>query len=140
MLVLTGFGEEAEVHAALRAGASGYLIKADAPRSLAHAVRELAAGRGWVDPTVVPVVLAAVRRTPEATTATPSRLGELTNREREVLVLVSQGLDNAEIAAALWLGPGTVKTHVSRILHKTQCRDRAQAIALAYASGLVATA
>lgn len=102
-------------------------------------MRAVAAGGGWLDPTVVPTLLAAVRRAPEATAVMPTRLTRLTTREREVLVLLGQGLDNGEIAQALWLGPGTVKTHISRILHKTGCRDRAQAIVLAYATGLVAT-
>ncbi len=138
VLVLTGFADDPQVHAALRAGAAGYLLKQDAPRFLAEAIRSVAAGRGWIDPAVVPGLLATVRRVPEPTGAAPERLAGLTGREREVLVLLSQGLDNAEIAARLWLGHGTVKTHVSRILHKTACRDRAQVVALAYACGMVA--
>ncbi|MEI2764537.1 MAG: response regulator transcription factor [Dermatophilaceae bacterium] len=136
VLVLTTFDGGPDVHAAVRAGARGYLLKLAAPHHLADAVRAVAAGQGWVDPAVAPAVLAAVRRAPQPADGAGRRIERLTAREREVLVLLGQGCSNAEIAATLWLGTGTVKTHVSRILHKTACRDRAQAVALAYASGL----
>ncbi|MEI2731226.1 MAG: response regulator transcription factor [Dermatophilaceae bacterium] len=139
-LVLTSFDSDPDVHRAVRAGAKGYLLKASAPRHLADAIRALAAGAGWVDPSVAGHLLAAVCRAPEASVSAPARVGALTEREREVLVLLSRGLSNAEIAASLWLGHGTVKTHVSRILHKTGCRDRAQAVALAFACGAVGVA
>lgn len=136
VLVLSTFDADPQVQGALRAGASGYLLKAAAARDLAEAIRELAGGRAWVDPGVAAALLAALRAVPEH--AAPSAcLTVLTDREREVLGLIGQGASNAEIAGRLWVGPGTVKTHVHRILHKTGCRDRAQLVTLAFTSGLL---
>ncbi len=137
VLVLTAFDEDPDVQAALRAGASGYLLKEAAPRDLAEAVRRVAGGDSWLDQGVARHVVAAVRHVPQVATTAPSGLNRLTTREREVLALMAHGLSNAELAQRLWVGEGTVKTHVSRILHKTSCRDRGQAIVLAFMSGLV---
>ena len=139
VLVLTAFDEDPDVQAALRAGASGYLLKEAAPRDLAEAVRRVAAGDTWLDPRVARQVVAALRRTPRVATGASAGLGALTVREREVLALMAHGLSNAELAARLWVGEGTVKTHVSRILHKTASRDRCQAVVLAFTSGLVSS-
>ncbi len=137
VLLLTTFDEDPDVRAALLAGASGYVLKQTAPRDLAEALRRVAAGDTWLDPGIAGHVVAALRRAPLVASTPPKALVRLTAREREVLSLMAQGMTNAEIAAQLWVGAGTVKTHVSRILHKTASRDRAQAVALAYGCGLV---
>ena len=139
VLLLTTFDEDPDVRAALLAGASGYLLKQTAPRDLAEAVRRVAAGDTWLDPGVAGHVVAALRCVPRVASTPPTALVRLTAREREVLALMAQGLNNTEIATHLWVGAGTVKTHVSRILHKTASRDRGQAIALAFTSGLVSS-
>ncbi len=136
VLVLTAFDDDPDVHRALLAGANGYLLKHTAPRDLCDAVHAVAGGQTWLDPGVAGCLVATLRQSPHAGTV-GSAVARLTSRELEVLVLMAEGLNNAEIAARLWVGSGTVKTHVSRLLHKTGCRDRAQAIALAYSSGLV---
>ncbi|PID97088.1 MAG: DNA-binding response regulator [Actinomycetales bacterium] len=136
VLVLSAFDDDPDVHRALLAGANGYLLKRTAPRGLCDAVHAVAAGQTWLDPGVAGCLVSTLRHSPHAGTA-GSAVAQLTSRELEVLVLMAEGLNNAEIAARLWVGSGTVKTHVSRLLHKTGCRDRAQAIALAYSSGLV---
>lgn len=138
VLLVTTFDSDPEVQAALLAGAHGYLLKRAAPTDLPRAVRHVAAGEVWLDPAVAGHVVTALRATPRPTAARPGVLARLTEREREVLTLLAHGLSNEELAHRLFLGEGTVKTHVSRILHKTACRDRAQAVALAYTSGLVA--
>lgn len=135
VLMLTTFDGDPEVLDALRAGASGYLLKRH-PADLPAAIRRVANGEVWLDPSVAGQVLAALAAQPRP--GNPSALiGLLTPREREVLFLVAQGLSNAELAGALFVGVGTVKTHISRILFKTGCRDRAQATTLAFTSGLV---
>ncbi len=139
VLLLTTFDEDPDVRAALLAGASGYLLKQTAPRDLGDAVRRVAAGDTWLDPGVAGHVVAALRRAPRVASTPPKALARLTAREREVLSLMAQGLRNSEIAARLWVGEGTVKTHVSRILYKTASRDRGQAIVLAFTSGLVSS-
>jgi DNA-binding NarL/FixJ family response regulator len=103
-------------------------------------VRAIAAGDAWIDPAVAGRVIKALADVPRVADRVPELMSRLTAREREVLVLMAEGLSNAEIAARLVLGEGTVKTHVSRVLMKTATRDRAQAIALAYRCGLVVPA
>ncbi|MFZ1411889.1 MAG: response regulator transcription factor [Micropruina sp.] len=135
VLILTTFDGDPDVLDALRAGASGYLLKRS-PADLPEAVRRVVAGDVWLDPGIAGQILAALSATPRA--GTPSaQVAMLTAREREVLALLAEGLSNAEIAQRLFVGPGTVKTHMSRILFKTGCRDRAAATALAFTSGLV---
>ena len=137
VLVLTTFDDDEAVYGALLAGASGYLLKHAVPHDLVSAVRRVAAGDAWLDPAVAGAVIAALARTPRVGEASGELIGRLTGREREVLVLMADGLSNAEIADRLVVGEGTIKTHVSRVLMKTACRDRVQAVALAYRSGLV---
>jgi DNA-binding NarL/FixJ family response regulator len=137
VLVLTTFSDDESVYAALRSGASGYLVKDQAPRDLLTAVREIAAGGSWIDPAVAGRVIAALRGLPTAATDAPRLASRLSAREREVLVQVAYGRSNAEISAHFTISDATVRTHVSRILMKTGSRDRSQAVALAYQSGLV---
>ena len=137
VLILTTFDGDPEVLDALRAGASGYLLKRN-PDDLPTAIRRVHDGEVWLDPAVAGQVLAALAAHPRAG-APGALIGVLTAREREVLALLADGLSNAELADRLFVGIGTIKTHVSRILFKTGCRDRAQATALAFTSGLVRT-
>jgi DNA-binding NarL/FixJ family response regulator len=135
VLVLTTFDLDRYVYDALRAGASGFLVKDAPPERLVAAVRSVAAGEELFAPTVVRRLVEAYVREP------PGDVGDLlallTEREREVLRAMAAGLTNAEIAAALYLSPATVKTHVARILPKLGLRDRTQAVVLAYECGLV---
>jgi DNA-binding NarL/FixJ family response regulator len=140
VLMLTTFDDDEAVYGALLAGATGYLLKQAAPRDLIGAVRAIAGGDAWLDPAVAGRVIKALAEVPRVADRVPELLSRLTAREREVLVLMAEGLSNAEIATRLVLGEGTVKTHVSRVLMKTATRDRAQAIALAYRCGLVVPA
>lgn len=135
VLILTTFDGDPQVLQALQAGASGYVLKRNVD-DLAPAIRRVADGEVWLDPAVAGRVLAAVVALPRP--GSPDALvATLTPREREVLALLAEGLSNAELAERLFVGVGTVKTHLSRILFKTGCRDRAQATALAFTSGLV---
>ncbi|RAM36965.1 response regulator [Arthrobacter globiformis] len=137
ILILTTFNEDGAVRNALRAGASGYLLKNSAPRTLAAAIRALADGAGWLDPNVTRQLLADFSNTPEPLAQTADSFHELTNREREVLAAVAHGMNNAQIAENLFLSEATVKTHVHRILMKLGVSDRAQAVVAAYSRGLV---
>ncbi|MDQ0692201.1 response regulator transcription factor [Arthrobacter sp. W4I7] len=137
VLILTTFNEDEAVHAALRAGASGFILKNSAPRILASAIRALARGAGWLDPNVTRKLLEEFSNGAESSLPTPAELDELTRREREVLAAIARGMNNAEVAAKLFLSEATVKTHVHRILMKLGVADRAQAVAAAYRLGLV---
>jgi len=137
VVVLTTFDVDDYVYAALRAGASGFLLKDATPEELVSAVRVVAAGESLLAPTVTSRLIARFARQP-GMVATPPALDALTPREREVLVLIARGLSNKEIAARLVVAEQTVKTHVGRILAKLALRDRAQAVMAAYESGLVA--
>ena len=136
VLVLTTFDLDEYVYGALRAGASGFLLK-DTPRAeLLHAVEVIAAGEALLAPSITRRLIAefAARRDPQQ----PSpRLAELTDRERNILVLVACGLSNAEIAGQLVISPLTAKSHVRNILRKLDCHDRAGLVALAYENGLI---
>ena len=136
VLMLTTFDIDDYVYAALRAGASGFLLKDATPGELVAAVRVVAAGESLLAPAVTSRLIAHFARQPTLV-STPPSLAELTPREREVLVHVARGLSNAEIAARLVLAEQTVKTHVSRIFLKLGIRDRAQAVMVAYETGLV---
>ena len=136
VLMLTTFDIDDYVYAALRAGASGFLLKDATPAELVAAVRVVAAGEALLAPVVTSRLIAHFARQP-ALVSTPPSLSELTPREREVLVWVARGESNAEIAARLVLAEQTVKTHVSRIFLKLGIRDRAQAVMVAYETGLV---
>ena len=135
VLILTTFDLDDYVYEALRAGASGFLLKDRPPEELVAAVRVIAAGEALLAPTVTRRLIEEFARRPP--TVTRTGLDELTEREREVLVLMARGLSNAEIARVLFVAETTVKTHVGRVLHKLGLRDRAQAVVLAYESGLV---
>jgi DNA-binding NarL/FixJ family response regulator len=136
VLMLTTFDLDEYVYRAIRAGASGFLLKDVPPAELVHAVRVVSSGDTLLAPTITRRLLEEfVRRPPPG--QRPAELGELTDREAEVLGLVARGLSNAEIAQRLFLGETTVKTHVTRILAKLHLRDRVQAVVLAYESGLV---
>jgi DNA-binding NarL/FixJ family response regulator len=137
VVVLTTFGEDAYVEAALRAGVSGFLLKVSPPEQLITAVRTVAAGGGLLDPGVTVKVIESFARPPAARTPRSDALDALTEREREVLARLAHGKSNAEIAAELYLGEATVKTHVSNVLHKLGLRDRVQAVVAAYELGLV---
>jgi DNA-binding NarL/FixJ family response regulator len=137
VVVLTTFDEDASLAEALRAGVSGFLLKTAPPEQLLHAIRTVAAGNGLLDPAVTLRVIAAGARSPAPDPAAAARLATLTERETEVLRLVAEGLTNAEIAARLYLGEATVKTYLSRMLTKLDLRDRVQAVAFAFRSGLV---
>jgi DNA-binding NarL/FixJ family response regulator len=137
VLVLTTFDLDEYVYAALRAGASGFLLKDSLPEDLFAAIRLIAAGDALLAPGVTRRLIAEFVRRPETPRARPAELAQLTDRERDVLGLIAQGLSNSEIAAGLVVSPATVKTHVSRILAKLAARDRAQLVMLAYESGLV---
>jgi DNA-binding NarL/FixJ family response regulator len=135
VVVLTTFDLDEYVFEALRAGASGFLLKDAPPDDLIHAVRVVAAGEALLSPSVTRRLIAEFARTPAL--RTDDRLARLTPREREVLSLVAAGLSNAEIAARLFLGDSTVKTHLTAVLAKLGLRDRVQAVVLAYETGLV---
>lgn len=136
VLVLTTFDLDEYVYDAIRAGASGFLLKDSPPHVLCAAVRSVVAGDLLVGPTVTRRLVERFTRGPRPGDDAQG-LRDLTAREREVLALVGQGLSNAEIAARLFLSEATVKTHVARVMTKAQLRDRAQAVVLAYESGLV---
>ena len=136
VVILTTFERDDYVFDALQAGASGFLLKNAPPEQLIHAVRVVAAGDALLAPSIT-------RRIIETFAARPikpqldARLQSLTQREREVLVLLARGNSNAELAAALFVSEGTIKTHVSSLLAKLELRDRVQAVVLAYESGLL---
>jgi DNA-binding NarL/FixJ family response regulator len=138
VLVLTTFELDEYVFRALRAGASGFLLKDTQPTELLAAIRLVAAGEALLSPRVTRTVIAEFANRPEpGTKVDDAALAFLTEREREVLTLIGRGLSNAEIAEALVIGAATMKTHVSRVLAKLHARDRAQLVVAAYESGLV---
>ncbi|MEJ3744460.1 response regulator transcription factor [Actinomycetes bacterium KLBMP 9797] len=137
VLILTTFDLDEYVYAALRAGASGFLLKDTPPTDLLAAIRVVATGDGLLAPSVTRRLIAEFARRPEPARPLPRRLDGVTDREREVLTLVASGLSNGEIADRLTLSLATVKTHVSRLLSKLHARDRAQLVIVAYETGLV---
>ncbi|WP_163509493.1 response regulator [Fodinicola acaciae] len=137
VLVLTTFDHDEHVLGALRAGASGFLVKDTDPAELLRAIRVIASGDGLLSPGVTRRMIARIASTPEPSTVDLGSLSALTEREREVVTLVAEGLANDEIAERLFISPTTAKTHVSRALTKTGARDRAQLVAMAYRTGLV---
>jgi DNA-binding NarL/FixJ family response regulator len=136
VLMLTTFDLDDYVYQALRAGASGFLLKDATAAELVHAVRVVAAGDALLAPSVTRRLIAGFARQPSAVPP-PATLGSLTTRETEVLRLIARGMSNTEISDALVIAEQTTKTHVSRILTKLGLRDRAQAVVLAYESGLI---
>jgi DNA-binding NarL/FixJ family response regulator len=137
VLMLTTFDLDDYVYAALRAGASGFLLKDATAAELVHAVRVVATGDALLAPSVTRRLIADFARRPREDRPVPGTLDALTPREAEVLRLIARGLSNAEISDALVVAEQTTKTHVSRILTKLGLRDRAQAVVLAYETGLV---
>jgi DNA-binding NarL/FixJ family response regulator len=136
VLILTTFDLDEYVHAAIRAGASGFLLKDVKPADLVHAINVVAAGDALLAPTVTRRLLERFATALPVGDQTSQALAELTTRETEVLRLLAGGLSNAEIAAKLVLSEATVKTHISSILRKLRLRDRVQAVILAYETGL----
>jgi DNA-binding NarL/FixJ family response regulator len=137
VLMLTTFDLDSYVYSALRAGASGFLLKDTPPADLLTAIRTVAAGESLLAPSVTRRLIAEFTSRPEPTQVIAKELNGVTDREREVLALIARGLSNAEIASHLHVGLATVKTHVSRLLAKLQARDRAQLVIVAYETGLV---
>jgi DNA-binding NarL/FixJ family response regulator len=134
ILILTTFDLDEYVFEALRAGASGFVLKDDSPEQLIAAVRTVAAGDALFSPAITKRVIQKFARTPRP--APPKELDELSERERDVFRLMTRGLSNAEIGKQLYISETTVKTHVTHILQKLNLRDRVQAVVLAYQTGL----
>jgi DNA-binding NarL/FixJ family response regulator len=134
ILVLTTFDLDEYVYEALRAGASGFVLKDDSPEQLIDAIRTVAGGDALLSPTITKRVIQKFARMPRP--APPKELDELSEREREVFRLVARGLSNAEIAEELFISETTVKTHITHILQKLDLRDRVQAVVLAYQTGV----
>ena len=138
IVMLTTFDMDEYVYDALRAGASGFLLKDVPPEQLVDGIRAVASGDALLAPSVTRRVIEEfVRRPPDSVRTAPPELAELTARELEVLKLVARGLANAEIAKELFISETTVKTHVAHVLMKLKLRDRVQAVVFAYESGLV---
>ena len=137
VLILTTFDLDEYVYDALRAGASGFLLKDAPPEELVQAVRVVARGEGLIAPSITKRLIEEIAQRPAQHTAPPEALKSLTQRELEVLQLVARGLSNQEIAQELFVSETTVKTHVGRVLMKLGVRDRVQAVVLAYESGIV---
>jgi DNA-binding NarL/FixJ family response regulator len=137
VLILTTFDLDEYVYEALRAGASGFVLKDDPPEQLLAAIRTVAAGEALLSPAVTRRVIAKFTRLPRH--APPSEVGELTERELDVFRLVARGLSNAEIGQELFISETTVKTHITHLLQKLGLRDRVQAVVLAYETGLFDT-
>ncbi len=135
VLILTTFDLDEYVYEALRAGASGFVLKDDPPEQLIAAVRTVAAGDALLSPAVTRRVIRQFSRVPRP--APPQEIEELSERERDVFRLMARGLSNAEIGQELFISETTVKTHVTHILAKLGLRDRVQAVVLAYRAGLV---
>jgi DNA-binding NarL/FixJ family response regulator len=140
VVILTTFDLDEYVYAALRSGASGFLLKDVSPEHLIGAVRTVAVGDALLAPSITRRLVERYAQPPAATAGLPEALATLTPRETEVFKLVARGMSNAEIAESLVVGESTIKTHVAAILAKLDLRNRAQAVVLAYESGLVRTA
>jgi DNA-binding NarL/FixJ family response regulator len=139
VLMLTTFDLDEYVYAALRAGASGFMLKDTSPEELLAGIRVIAAGDGLLSPRMTRQLIERFARSPQPARADPAILDALTEREREVLGQIARGLSNNEIAAQLHISPATAKTHVSRVLMKLGARDRAQLVVLAYETGLASS-
>jgi DNA-binding NarL/FixJ family response regulator len=136
VLILTTFEQDDYVFGALRAGASGFLLKRTRPEDLIAAVHLIAVGDSLLSPSVTRRVINRMAQQPTPSLADLARLGDLTQREREVLALIARGLSNREIAAALVVEESTIRTHVKRVLMKLGLRDRVQAVIFAYETGI----
>jgi DNA-binding NarL/FixJ family response regulator len=136
VLIRTTFDVDEYVYAALRAGASGFMLKDSSPEKLLEAIRVVAAGEALLAPTVTRRLIEAFAARTEPALVTPGALDAITDREREVLREIARGLSNSEIAERLHISTATTKTHVSRLLMKLAARDRAQLVVMAYETGL----
>jgi DNA-binding NarL/FixJ family response regulator len=136
VLILTTFEQDDYIFGALRAGASGFLLKRTRPEELIAAVRSVAAGDSLLSPSVTRLVIDRMAQQPLPELANQAKLDELTSREREVLELIARGLSNREIATELFVEESTVRTHVKRIQMKLQLRDRVQIVIFAYETGM----
>ena len=137
VIILTTYEADEYVYSALRAGASGFLVKDTEPADLFHAIHVVAGGEALLAPRVTRRLIADIAASQQRTRTPPDILAVLTDREREVLVLVANGLSNDQIAERLFLSPHTAKTHLNRAMSKLGLRDRAQMVILAYETGLV---
>jgi DNA-binding NarL/FixJ family response regulator len=137
VLILTTYGLDEYVYAALRAGAAGFMLKTEPPARLCEAVRVVAAGDALLGSETTRLLIERYLSEPPIGMRSASQLDELTSREQEVLLEVAQGRSNEEIGRVLFIGPGTVKTHVTHILTKLGLRDRVQAVVFAYETGLI---
>jgi DNA-binding NarL/FixJ family response regulator len=138
ILIVTTFDEDEHVFEALRSGASGFVLKDTPPEKLLEAIATVAAGEALLAPAITRRLIAEFTRRPRPAARLPQEaLAQLTDREREVLEQVAAGKSNTDIAAAMYLSVATVKTHISRLLDKLSCRDRAQLVVVAYETGVV---
>ncbi|MGH3853471.1 MAG: response regulator [Pseudonocardiaceae bacterium] len=137
VIILTTYHVDEAVYAALRAGASGFLLKDAAPAEIATAIRAVAAGEGWLGAAVTRRLIDDFAAQPAQNTPTPAEMNQLTRREREVLTLLARGLSNSDVAAKLFISEATVKTHLARVMAKLNVREKSQAVAAAYQTGLV---
>ena len=137
VIILTTYHLDEAVYAALRAGASGFLLKDAAPTEIVAAIRAVAAGEAWLDPIVTRRLIDDFTTRPEQRTPTPAQMAELTRREREVLILVAEGLSSSEVAGRLFISEATVKTHLAHVMAKLGVREKTQAVIAAYQTGLV---
>jgi DNA-binding NarL/FixJ family response regulator len=137
VIILTTYDIDEAVYAALRAGASGFLLKDAAPTEIVAAIRAVATGKAWLDPTVTRRLINEFTTRPEQHIPTPTQMSQLTPREREVLTLLAQGLSNTEVARQLIISEATVKTHLARVMMKLGVRQKTQAVIAAYQTGLI---
>jgi DNA-binding NarL/FixJ family response regulator len=137
IIILTTYDIDEAVYAALRAGASGFLLKDAAPSEIVSAIRAVAAGEAWLDPAVTRRLIDEFAARPEHHTPTPAQMDQLTSREQEVLILLAQGMSNAEVARKLGISEATVKTHLAHLMTKLDVGEKAQAVIAAYQTGLV---
>lgn len=139
VLIVTTFDPDEYIYKALRAGASGFMLKDTRPEDLVHAVRVLAEGGALLSPSITRRLIGRFAQQLASDSTLSTKLDDLTIREKEVLTALARGLSNQEISESLFIGAATVKTHVSNVLSKLGVRDRAQAVVFAYESGLIAT-
>jgi DNA-binding NarL/FixJ family response regulator len=137
IIILTTYDIDEAVYAALRAGASGFLLKDAAPSEIVGAIRAVATGEAWLDPAVTRRLIDEFAARPEHHTPTPTQMDQLTSREREVLILLAQGMSNAEVARKLGISEATVKTHLAHVMTKLDVGEKVQAVIAAYQTGLI---
>jgi DNA-binding NarL/FixJ family response regulator len=137
VIILTTFHLDEYVHSALRAGASGFLLKEAPPTEITAAIRAVAAGDAWLNPTVTRRLIDKFAAQPEENAPIPTRMAQLTHREKEVLILLARGLSNVDVARKLSISEATVKTYLAHVMTKLGVREKAHAVIAAYQSGLV---